>query len=172
MATQKSGHWQFQWQLGPQPLSRWPRAIGQSLKAPFCFIISLCMTLLLLCYCLCLFFKHGLFFSSGSAALCVRWAGDFRKWLLDSQLTALALIRTRCRAGTHGETSLLINTGCDWTNLEPADTLSTHPQHVGCHQSFPCGKKTHHWHFIMGFYSVPKAWNISDASKWMQMFIV
>lgn len=104
-------------------------------RALFCLIISLCMTLLLLCNSLCVFLKHGLSLPSGSAVLCIRWAGGFREMALDSQLTALALIRTRCRAGTPGETGLLIKTGSDWTTLEPADTLSTHPQLVGCHQS-------------------------------------
>lgn len=58
---------------GPEPLG------SPYCQALFCLIISLCMTLLLLCNCLCVFLKHGLSLPSGSAVLCIRWAGDFRE---------------------------------------------------------------------------------------------
>lgn len=80
MAMQKSSdNWNLSVFLSaPDPLG------SPYCQALFCLILPLCMTLLLLCNCV--FLKHGLSVPSGTAALCIRWAGDF--WEMAAGFTA------------------------------------------------------------------------------------
>ncbi len=111
--------------------SKWTRRVEH---------LFLCMALLLLCSCVCVFKAWSVFplWLCCIVQLVGRWfrgkGGWIHSWL--HQLWP----------GPDVEQDLLERQAYSLRQtviglLEHADTLSTHPQYVGCIQSFPCGKR-------------------------------